>query len=409
MAALRSVLLIAFALGGCSLLRQTDEYNAGGGAPGTGAGGTSGSGAADGGLTDAAVDVQHDAGSDGASDATTSAGATYVFVGSDAPKPNNLERYRLDPATGKLTFLGGTNANGPAKFMARHPTLPFVYVAGASSAFAVNPSTGDLTPTGNKGTSDAPTYIEVVPSGSYLLAAYWGLSLAEIVAINPNGTLGNVTGSASPGVHCHATAADRSERFVFVANVDSNSISQFVLESDSGTLKANSPASIAAPNGPRHLVFHPSLDVAYVMNLTKASTTTYAFDAKLGTLTETSTVSSLPPGTTEPSEGADIHLHPSGKFLYGSNYSGAQSSLVIYAVNATTGALSVLGHESTRGVDPRNFHIDPSGRVLVVINRLSDNLVSFLIDPATGKLSFVEEHQVVASPYFVDAYTFSAE
>jgi 6-phosphogluconolactonase len=71
--------------------------------------------------------------------------------------------------------------------------------------------------------------------------------------------------------------------------------------------------------------------------------------------------------------------------LYGSNR--GHDSLVIYAVDATTGHLTLIGHASTLGQHPRNFAIDPTGQFLLAANQDSDAVVVFRIDPRTGQLT----------------------
>jgi len=84
---------------------------------------------------------------------------------------------------------------------------------------------------------------------------------------------------------------------------------------------------------------------------------------------------------------ADVHVHPSGKWLYGSNR--GHNSIVIYAIDATTGKLTLVGHE-TRSIDrPRNFHVDPSGKLLLVANQNAGTVTVFRIDQATGKLEML--------------------
>ena len=96
------------------------------------------------------------------------------------------------------------------------------------------------------------------------------------------------------------------------------------------------------------------------------------------------TVSTLPDDFDGVSHCADIHLSPSGDFLYGSNR--GHDSIVIYAVDGATGRLTLVGFESTQGEIPRNFVIDPTGTFLLVANQNSDTVVTFRIDPKTGEL-----------------------
>ena len=71
---------------------------------------------------------------------------------------------------------------------------------------------------------------------------------------------------------------------------------------------------------------------------------------------------------------AEVLLHPSGKFLYGSNR--GHNSLVVYAVDPATGLFTLVQHVPTGGKAPRAFNIDPSGTFLVAGNQDSDQIVS---------------------------------
>ena len=82
---------------------------------------------------------------------------------------------------------------------------------------------------------------------------------------------------------------------------------------------------------------------------------------------------------------AEIQIHPSGRFLYGSNR--GHDSIVVFAIDGATGKLRLVGHEPTRGKTPRNFILDPTGHYLLAANQDSDNIVVFRIDGRTGKLS----------------------
>jgi len=71
--------------------------------------------------------------------------------------------------------------------------------------------------------------------------------------------------------------------------------------------------------------------------------------------------------------------------VYASNR--GHDSLVIYAADQETGKLSLVGHESTQGIGPRDFTIDPSGALLLVANQDTDTVVAFWIEPDSGLLT----------------------
>ena len=119
------------------------------------------------------------------------------------------------------------------------------------------------------------------------------------------------------------------------------------------------------------------------MNL-DSTVTAFDYNANQGVLQPLETLSTLPAGFHGDNTAAEIAVHPSGKFLYGSNR--GHQSIVAYAIDPHTGNLHGLGHESTCGTSPRNFSIDASGAYLLAANQDSDNVVVFRIDPQSGKL-----------------------
>src|SRR5690606_28856878 len=99
--------------------------------------------------------------------------------------------------------------------------------------------------------------------------------------------------------------------------------------------------------GPRHLDFHPNRPFVYVVNELDSTVTVFALDGERGTLKEVQTISALPADFSGKSTGADIHVHPSGRFLYSSNR--GHDSIAIFGVDESSGTLTPLGHTPTGG------------------------------------------------------------
>jgi 6-phosphogluconolactonase len=229
-----------------------------------------------------------------------------------------------------------------------------------------------------------------------LVANYGGGSIA-CLPIGEDGRLGDATAfvqhkgsSVNPqrqqGPHAHSINLDAANRFAFVADLGLDKVLVYRFDQSAGTLEPNDPpaASIAPGSGPRHFAFHPGGRFAYVINEMKSTVTAFAYDADRGTLQTFQTVSTLPEDSDGRSSTAEVQVHPSGKFLYGSNR--GHDSIAAFAIDAATGRLTPIGHESTQGKNPRNFGIDPTGAYLLAANQDNDNIVAFRIDAATGKL-----------------------
>jgi len=144
--------------------------------------------------------------------------------------------------------------------------------------------------------------------------------------------------------------------------------------------------------GPRHFTFHPNGKIAYVVNELDGTVNTFDYNNKTGQLTEIQSITTLPADYKGFNGCADIHVHPSGKFLYASNR--GHNSIVIYSVDESTGQLTLVGHESTKGKFPRNFAIDPSGHYLLVANQDTNGIFLFKINQETGELEVVDKTKV---------------
>jgi len=153
-----------------------------------------------------------------------------------------------------------------------------------------------------------------------------------------------------------------------------------------------------AGSGPRHLAFHPNGRFAYAVNELTATVTAFGWNA--GALTEIQTVSALPPDYRGPKSGAEIQLHPNGRFLYVSNRADA-NEIAVFAIDGSSGRLTPAGHFASGGRTPRYFGFDPTGQYLFVANQDSDNIVLFRADPATGRLTATGKTIAVTSPVCV--------
>jgi 6-phosphogluconolactonase len=151
-----------------------------------------------------------------------------------------------------------------------------------------------------------------------------------------------------------------------------------------GSLIANDPpyVEVQGGSGPRHFAFHPSGRFAYLINEMGNTLSAFSYEPESGGLTLLQTVGTLPEGFDGQNTTADVQVHPTGKFVYGSNR--GHNSIVVYAVDSETGELSYVGHVPTGGDTPRNFALDPTGTYLLAANQDSDNVVVFRVDPNTG-------------------------
>jgi 6-phosphogluconolactonase len=187
--------------------------------------------------------------------------------------------------------------------------------------------------------------------------------------------------------HAHSIDLDAADRFAVVADLGLDKLLVYRFDPAQGTLAPNQPpATRLAPGaGPRHFAFHPDGKHGYVINELDSTITAFAYDAGAGILTQLQTLSTLPVGFAARNSTAELVVRPDGRFLYGSNR--GHDSIAIFAVDAATGKLTALGHESTLGRTPRNFAIDPTGAYLLAANQDSDTIAVLRIDAGSGRLA----------------------
>ncbi len=328
----------------------------------------------------------------------------FVYVGTYTRQASEgIYVFHFDPATGRLDSLGVMKGVENPSFVAIHPNQQYLYAVnelggggGAISAFAIAPETGMLTPLNQQPShGDAACHVNV-DAGAYVYVANYSSGTAAMYPIQADGSLGAASDvvqheGAGPnarrqqGPHAHSINLSPDYHFAFVADLGIDKLMIYDLIAEPGKLTPHGYAQVSGGSGPRHFTFHPNGQYAYLINEMGNTIIAFAYDADAGVLRELQTVPTLPADFEGKSTTADIHVAPSGKFVYGSNR--GHDSIVIYAVDAATGALSYVGHAATLGRTPRNFALDPSGEFLLAANQDSDNIVVFRINTETGHLT----------------------
>ncbi len=338
--------------------------------------------------------------------------AALVYVGCGSVN-GDVVIFSLDQATGALTKTGLAEAGGSTSFSALHPSGKYLYLTRNRShhvaAFAVDATTGALTMLNLVAAVGAdpslganPAYLTVDRTGKFLLAANYSGHSVNVFPILPDGGLADLVCTLSAGKNAHSVRLDPGNQFAFVPYLGSDLVAQYRFDEMSGQLTPNRPAAVAvgAGEGPRHFDFHPNGRWVYLLTETGCSIYAFNFDAAQGSWAQFQQVSTVPAGYTGRKWAGDIHVAPSGRFLYASNR--AHESLVGFAIGPTDGRLTLVEHVPSGGKTPRNFTLSPDGRFLFVANQDEHNLVTFAVDTATGKLTKVATlADLCTSPYFV--------
>lgn len=319
--------------------------------------------------------------------------------------------YRLNIETGELTHQSTVPGVKNPSFLALSPSKKYLYAvselaeingekSGGITAFARNEETGELTYLNEQISGGAaPCHLMVDATESFVLAANYTGGSVCVVPIQGDGSLGErcefiqhegpsmVNPQRQEKAHAHSINLDSSNSFAYVPDLGMDKVVIYDFDANTGALTPNAQPFIAsAPGaGPRHFDFHPNGKFAYAINELGNTITAYNFDSQSGSLSEIHSVPTLPADFDGQNTTADIHVHQSGKFAYGSNR--GHHSIAVYAVDEATGKLTPQGHVSTQGETPRNFGIDPTGTILLAANQDTSNIATYFIDQGNGALT----------------------
>ncbi len=339
-------------------------------------------------------------------------------------KGEGIYVYRLDPSSGAMELTSKATGITNPSYLAFDSSHHFLYAVnelktyegqptGTVSAFAVDPKTGTLEFLNKRPTHGTdPCHVLVDKKRAYVFVANFMSGSVCVLRVLDDGSLGEASdfiqhqgSSIDPvrqyGPHAHSVTLDEANRFALVPDLGLDKLMVYRFDRERGVLEPNSaPWLKMTPGaGPRHVALHPSGRFAFLINELDSTLVALSYDGKNGTFKELQVVPTLPDGFRGESTCADVHVSPSGAFVYGSNR--GHDSIVIYKIDQRTGGLTYVGHEPTQGKTPRNFGIDPTGRFLLAANQDSDTIVTFQIHPQTGKLHPTGQVTQVPTPVCV--------
>lgn len=313
---------------------------------------------------------------------------TEVFGGS-------VLAYELDPEKGKLTFIN---------------TKPTV---GVFPCFLTITGDGKYLLATNYGSLDAVVKSTQNADGSYSLTRIFDEGSVVMFPVCEDGSVADVSSltvhtktSVDPkrqiSVHPHSVNVDPKDEIAAVCDRGGDRIYLYRIDKGSKKLTPLSEFRTKAGTGPRHLAFHPTKDLFYVVSELTPDIAAYQYDRATGVVTEINMISVEPEryvprdyhdfgACTHP---ADIHVHPDGKFVYSSNR--GHNSISTFAIDENTGAVSYVTSTSSQGLCPRSFAIDPSGKYMIVANQDTNTVFTFRIGDngslqATGDVAYADQ------------------
>ena len=372
--------------------------------------------------------------------------ALYANVGPE------LTHYDVDVDAATLTRRDSVILPANVQYVWPHASRKFLYVAtsdsasgmGAAgnthhvSAFRIDPASGALSPHGAPIPLPArPIHMATDVPSRNILVAFNNPGAVRIYRINPDGTAGaEVTQSpnVNPGIFPHQVLASLDNRLIILVarghDADGARPEEpgalMVFRNNDGVLEDQ---AIVAPEGgygfgPRHLDFHPTRPWIYVSLERQNAVDMFVRNGDALEASPRFRVNTLS-GPANPAHRqvvGTVHVHPNGRFVYVANraadtvdfngrkvFVGGENSIAVFAIDPATGQPTVIQHADTNGIHPRTFHIDPTGRLMVVAHimglpvRVGDTVeqvpmrLSLFRIADDGKLDFVRSYDVDAN------------
>lgn len=333
----------------------------------------------------------------------------FAYVGSRTTRKRNargdgINVYRQDAATGRWTHVQLLSGLANPSYLALDRSKQFLYAVHGDlsdiSAFHVDPVSGRLTFINSASTDGKnPVHLSIDPSNRWIVVANHISSTVVLLARNGDGSVGSVvdkvtlTGQIGPHrieqpfAKPHQVEFDPTGRFVVVPDKGLDQVFTFRIDAEAGKLAlldAGTPRSRDG-SGPRHVAFHPSGSFAYVVGELDSTMTACRFDPASGKLTPFQDLSTLPDTFVGNSRASEVASSRDGRFLYASNR--GHDSIVTFAVDPGTGRLTPRSWTPSQGKTPRFFALEPTGHLLFAANEDSDSIVPFSTDAESGALA----------------------
>ena len=328
-------------------------------------------------------------------------------------RDNRIAIFTMDPATGKVAWRQQVPVEGGPDPLAFDPRHRFLYVACRDrrqlSSYRIDPLTGGLSLIGTVPIEGEPIQIVIDRTGRFLLSVYFYQSTIGVHAINEQGQIAPTPVEwRVTSYGCHGIEVDPSNRYVFVPHVTRsggpNAVAQFRFDEKTGHLAWNAPAflTLTEHEGPRHLLVHPTLNMAYSADEQGASATAYRLEPATGLLAKVQSISTVPANYTVKSEitCSEVLIHPNGKLLF--VVTREHDSIASFTIDQTTGRLTAADRVATEpGVRP--LCLDPSGRFMAAAGSggTAGRMVTYRIDAATGKMTPLDAYDAGNGPMWI--------
>jgi 6-phosphogluconolactonase (cycloisomerase 2 family) len=369
-----------------------------------------------------------------------------------------LITFRIDVEGARLERGGTIELPSRVQYAWPHARLPVLYVACADRApgaegqpfylcALARDGAGELTPIGEPVVLPArPIHVTTDGPSEHVLTAYSSPAGLTVHALNADGSIGAqipLPANFDAGSYPHQVrVTPANDRAIIVARGKKGFGGQAYISGGLKVLRYAAgkvenlytvePDAARSPGGfnPRHLDFHPTRPFVFVSLEEQNRLCVFGLggpDIEPQPLFVRDMLEH--PRDVQPrQDGGTVHVHPNGRFVYVANrndgyvgghkgpswitpdpvpvFPGGENNIAVFRVDQVTGEPTLIQNVDTRGLHPRTFALDPTGRLLIVGNLaptllaqgdgltpVPANLAIFRVGE-DGTLEFVRRHDL---------------
>jgi YVTN family beta-propeller protein len=296
-----------------------------------------------------------------------------------------------------------------------------VAAAGTAAVTVFNPGPGGgtsnaLTFTINSGAVD-PQSIAVDPAGKFAYVASEGCDFEGYVSMYTINPTTGALASIGPPVPSNddftdSVTVDPSGKFAYVASsgdaeTSDGSVAIYTINATTGALTSTTGGLIGTgvngtPDFFNSTTFDPSGKFAYAAEGGAFPAGGFGSSSSVSMFTVNSTTGALTSiGMIAAGAGPDsVAVDPSGMFAYVPNFGSNDVSM--YTIDTTTGALASIGTGTiAAGTSPDSVAVDPAGKFAYVTNFGSNDVSMYTIDATTGALASIGTIAAGTDPFSV--------
>jgi len=326
-----------------------------------------------------------------------------------------LLNVRSSEKTSDVVSQDGENLS----FVVKHPRLDNVFYAvhevenynghetGAVSRWKINEQGQFIMLEKMSSGGTSPCHLSVNDKENMLYVANYGGSFAAFSLQKESGELllgqskyvfkygegSNAVPDRQKDSHPHAVYFWRD--FVYVVDLGSDKIYHYSHNKNDvipGSLKKIGHTDMPLGWGPRHMAIFN--DVAYVIFELKNRVGVYRINPSNGDLIEAQSIPTIEDNNIkdgEPEYGAEIEVHPNGKWLYVSNR--GTGPMLLYHIDQKSSLLTSKPEltPKVKKVWPRHFKISKDGNQLFVVEQKLNKLQVWNISSESGGLTLHQE------------------